>query len=388
MIINTGSPISPKVYFKINGVEVNYFSINKIVLELDVNKHDVLTFTMNGIPPRAITDYIGAAVDVSVGSGFGRRQSFCGYVMYVEPEYDSAAPVVNSSVFHTAKIVCFGASLTMKGAKQRIWKNTTIYKVANELADTYGFSLECIKDDYVIPRIVQATESDWEFLVRICETYGYSVTVHGTHMAIWDPFKAIGHRRSYEKLIPASSYSGPKPGSITSMHGTFGQLTPDGESYKYQITSIDANGAVVTTVDNYTNPSSSFSGKATEPTYISKVAESAVSVAEAEKFIGAIKRKNFPFNAHVRVSAGAGNVPGGVVELAGYNSNFEGMWYIKSVKHTIVSGDYFTDMSISKDYNTSNEYLVPPTSLPQLQPDPMFVNNQWKSSLKKVTLYV
>lgn len=388
MIINGTGPLAPKVYFRINEVEVNYFSIGKIELELNINKHDILTFTMSGIPPKAITDYIGAAVDFSLNSGSGRRQDFKGYVMYVEPEYEHKAPVVNASVFHTAKIVCFGASIVMKGAKQKVWKETTIYKIASELSDDHGFSVDCIKDEFTIPRIVQATESDWEFLVRVCNTYGYAMTVHGTHMSVWDPFKSIGYRRSFERLLASSSYSGPAPGSILSMHGTFGQLTPDGESYKYQITTMDSTGVVISVLDDYSSSDNSFSGLAQEPMYVSRVPESATSAAEAEKLIGAIKRKNFPFNATVKIVAGAGMVPGGIVEVAGYNSNFEGLWYIRGVKHNITTAEYNTDLYISKDYNTSNDYIVPPTSLPELPPDSIFINNKWRASVKKVKLYV
>lgn len=388
MIINSGGPLSPKVSFTINNVEVNYFSINQVFLELDVNKHDVLTIIMNGIPPKAVTDYVGAAVEFSLSSGPGRNQVFKGYVLYVEPEYSVGAPVANSSVLHTAKIVCFGASLVMKGAKQRVWDSVNIYKLAQEMASKYNFSLECIKDDYQIPRIAQPTESDWEFMVRVCETYGYSMTVHGTHMAIWDPFKAIGHRRSYERLVPVNAYLGASPGAIVKMHGTFGELTPDGESYKYHIASFDSTGAVINTFDKYNSSQNSWSGMATEPKYTSTVSESAVSVGEAEKMIGAIKRRNFPFNVSLTVSAGAGIVPGGVVEITGYKSNFEGLWYVKSVCHTITGSSYNTELQVSKDYNTTNQFVVPPTELSIDPPESVLIGDTWRAKQNRVTLYV
>lgn len=386
MIIQSGNPLSPKVNFEINGVEVNYFSINQITLDIEEGKHDTLTFVMSGIPHKAITDYEGAAVRFSLSSGPGRTQTFNGYVMYVEPQHSVDAPMVNGSVFYTAKIVCFGASVSMKTVRQTIWENTTIYKIGQDIAKLYKFSIDVIKDDFIIPRVVQASESDWEFLRRICSTYGYSFSVHGTHIHIWDPFKATGRRPSYERLVPASAVVDAVPGSILKLTGTFGSLTVDGSSYRYELTSFDNAGNITTNRDS--NSIKAWSGVDESPKYSTIIAESAVSIGEAQKIIDGKRRHTFPFNARVQLMAGAGIVPGGIVEILGYNSGVDGLWYVKSVCHNIGGTSYTTDIEIGKDHNTQGTYVVTPTKLAESPPEAVLLDNSWKSSKGRAVLYV
>jgi hypothetical protein len=388
MIINSGSLLSPRVYLEIGNVEVNYFSVAQIELDLCVNQHDTLTILMNGIPSKAITDYVNAPVRFSINSGPGRTHEFVGYILYVEPEYSSSAPIVNQTMFYSAKIVCFGASVSMKSTRSRVWGATTIYKIAQEIAARYRFSLSVIRDEFVIRNAVQANESDWEFLVRLCETYGYSMTVHGTHMRIWDPFKAIGRRASFERLVPQNEYAGPTPGAILNLKGTFGYLTPDGESYKYRVSSIDDNGSITIVSDPESGPVPSWSGYGETPQYISTLVDSAMSIGEGQKLIEAERKKNFAFNAHVQISAGAGIIPGGIVSVEGYEANFEGLWYVRDVKHSMGGSSYSTELLISRDYNTSGEFLVPPTTLEDLAPEASYVDNGWVASKQTVELYV
>lgn len=388
MIFNSGSNLSPKVFLRIGNVEVDYARITGVELDLCVNEHDLLTIRMNGIPSKAITDYISAPIEFTLSSGPGRSQNFYGYVLYVEPEYSSSSPIVNEAMFYTAKIVCFGASVSMKNTTSRVWGSTTIYRVAQELAEKYEFSLSCIKDPFVIPNLVQSNESDWEMLVRVCETYGYSMTTHGTHLNIWDPFRSIGRRQSYEALIPQNAYSGPIPGGILEFKGTFGQLTPEGESYRYEVTSLDDAGRIVTVSEAGMDTVPSWSGYATPSAYTSNLSANPSSVEEAEKIIEAERKKNFPFNAEVRISAGAGVIPGGVVTVNGYESNFEGVWYVTKVKHTIGGSSYYTDLLVSRDYNLTESFFVTPTTLAETPPESQYRDNKWVTTQQKVDLYV
>lgn len=385
MIVQSGNPLSPKVSFSLNGVEVNYHHINQVTLDLAENKHDVLTFIMAGIPHKAITDYEGAAVRFTISSGQGRTQSFNGYVLYVEPEHAIDAPLVSGSAFYTAKIVCFGASVAMKTVRQRVFENTTIYRLGQEIAKNYKFSIDVLKDEFVIPRAVQASESDWEFLRKVCDKYGYSFSVHGTHLHIWDPFKAIGRRPSYEILTPVTAISTAVPGSILKLKGSFGTLTVDGSSYRYQLTSVDNAGTMFNNADS--DSITAWSGIQESPKFSTIISESSTSVAEAQKIIGAKRRRKFPYNVSAEVMAGAGIVPGGIVELAGYRSGIDGLWYVRSVRHNIGGTTYTTELEISKDKNTSSLFAVPPTQLAELPPDPVFVNESWQSSKPRAVLY-
>lgn len=385
MIIQSSNPLSPKVSFSLNNVEVDYQSILEVSLELGENKHDVLTFTIGGIPHKAITDYEGAAVQFRISSGQGRTQAFNGYVMYVEPFHAIDAPLINGSVFYTAKVVCFGASVSMKTVRQRVFENTKIYKIVQEIAKNYKFSVDVLRDEFVIPRAVQASESDWEFLNKLCKLYGYSFTVHGTHLRVWDPFQAVDIRPSYEVLTPATAIADGVPGSILKMTGTFGDLTVDGSSYRYQLTSFDNSGVMFTNSEK--GEITTWSGTRETPKYSTILSESSLSVAEARKTIDAKRRNVFPYNAKVEVLSGAGIVPGGVVELSGYKSNIDGLWYVRSVRHNIGGTTYTTELEIGKDKNTSTLYGSPPTKIAPTPPDPVFIDNSWRASEERVNIY-
>jgi len=387
MIISSGNPLSPKTYIALHAVEVDYHSIQQVTIDLCINKHDMVVLKLAGIPANYITDYIDAPVRVTLSSGPGRYQDFCGRVLYVEPESDSRAPIVNKSPFQTVRLVCFGASMSMMGAKSKLWENVSIKSIAEQLCDTYRFSLDVIDDNFVLPRLMQKGESDWAFLVRICEKYGYSVTVHGTHMHIWDPFKAIGRRPSYEELTSVSSNVAAAPGNILSFKGTFGYVTPQGYSTNYEISSLDSDG-LSHSVSSTSFGAESWSGIDHPSKFNNIVVEAAQTVEEAAKIIGAKERRTFPFNASVEISAGSGIVPGGVVKVTGYNSHFDGLWYVRDVKHTIGGSSYFTKLEISRDFNTSESFVIPPTQLAQAAPEPSFVAGEWRASSERVNAYV
>jgi len=388
VIVHSGNPLSPKVVVKINDVEVNYKSIIKVVIDLSANKHDVVSLHVAGIPPKAITDYIDAAVSVTVTLGPGRTAEFRGYVLYLEPESISGASIVNSSPFQLTRIVCFGASVNMKSTKTRVWENVSVVTIAKDMAETYGFSLDVIDDGFKLPRVVQTKQSDWEFLNTFCSTYGYSISVNGTHMHIWDPFKAIGRRPSYEILTAPISSSTPSPGTILKFNGTFGYLTPEGVSWNYSVDSIDGNGTIHTSVGDHTDPEFSWSGVGHVSKYSSALRSSALSVDEGQKLVAAEIRKKLPFNAVVEANSTIGTVPGGIVNIEGYKTNFEGLWYVKTVKHTIGGASCVTTLNIARDFNVTSEYIVPPTQLADNPPESKYVNNRWQSSVERVVTYV
>ena len=99
MIAKSTNPLSPDVNILLNEVEVDYTSIMGFTMLLDEGKHDMCTIRMSGIQPKHITDYINAAVRVSISNGNGRRQEFCGYVAFVEPTSTTRSGLVNRSPF-------------------------------------------------------------------------------------------------------------------------------------------------------------------------------------------------------------------------------------------------------------------------------------------------
>jgi phage protein D len=387
MIIKTNSGLSPDVVITISGVEVDYAAINKITLSLDENKHDICTISIAGLAPKSITDYIDAPVRVFISTGPGREQEFCGYVVYVEPGSNSQAGLVNNSPFQVSNVVCLGTSVSMKGSKNKVWESTSLPIIAQTLAYNYGYSLDVYKDTFEFPRLVQSSESDWAFLLKVCEMYGMRVTVHGTHMHIWDPFKALGRLSSFNKLYTSRSTLDNVPGSILKFTGTFGYLSPEGMSTNFKTASLDRYGTIVE-VTSASQKDHSWSGNGHSSKFMNEINTTTQTVEEASRKMKEYNRKYFAFNASVQIVGGSGVVPGGVVEVRDYNSNFDGYWYVHSVQHTIGGSQYLTDLKIARDYNTVDEYVIPTVSTVNSPPDPVLINNSWRTSRSMVTLYV
>lgn len=388
MIIKSNNQVSPDVSVEIDGASVDYRSIHSIVINIEENKHDVLTININGIQPHAITDYIDSAVRVYVSLGPGRSYEFCGYVLYVEPESVSSSSVVNNSIFQKAKVVCFGASVSMKSTKTKVWNNASTVSISKTIAEDHGFSLDVIKDSFVIPQIVQTKQSDWEFMSEFCKKYGYSMTVHGTHMRVWDINKALGRMQSFEILSAPTKVASLQPGSILKLHGTFGYLTPEGESSNYSVESIDNNGQILKTTGNYENSNLMWSGVGRPTRFSSSLMVSSNSPHESEKIIEANFKRKLPFNATVYTVAALGTIPGGVILLTGYNAKFEGYWYVRSVEHEIIGSNCATKLYISKDFNLTNTAVMPASEISKDPPSSRFVNKTWKAEIEKVEVYV
>ncbi len=388
MIFKSSNPLSPTVTITFDGVSVDYKTIHSIHLSFKENKHDIAVITFNGLPPKAITDYIDAAVEITASVGPGRASEFRGYVTYVEPESITYSSVINNSVFQKVKVVCFGASIAMKNTVTRVWENVTTVSLATTLADKYSFSLEVIKDQFVLPKIVQTKQSDWEFITSFCHKYGYSISVNGTHMRLWDSQKALGRQQSIEVLSTPNSLNKLQPGSILGFSGTFGYLSPEGKSWNYSVESIDNTGVVSKTTGKTNDSSLMWSGIGRPTKYNSSLVTSSNSIYESEKIIEANFKNYLPFNARVETAAVLGTVPGGVVLLDGYKSNFEGYWYVRSVDHEILGSNCISKLHISKDFNVSNNAVIPASESPSEVPESRYINGSWKASVERVDVYV
>jgi len=387
MIVKTSNPLSPDVAIRFDGVEVDYTSVASFTLNLDEGQHDTCVIEMRGMHPKAITDYINAPVRVTLSSGEYRKQEFCGYVMYVEPTSVTRDGLVNGSPFQNAKIVCFGTSVTMRGGKTRVWEDTSISVLAQHMANTYRFSLDSPKDAYTFPRLVQKEESDWQFLTRAAAEYGYRVTVHGTHMHIWDQTKALGRKASYNVLTTMRKQLDAVPGMILRFEGSFGYVTPDGYATSYKTTIMDKDGVTVN-VSSRDLPEHTISGYPANSKYESSVHEPLHTVEEGRRLLEKYNKKSFPFNAIVEVTAGAGIVPGGVVSIDEYNSNFDGLWYVRSVSHEVGGSSYISRLKIARDFTLNKEYRILPVEPLKQPPAPVFINGSWMSESPRVYRYV
>jgi len=383
VIVKKPYGVSSDIEVTIDGSEVSYTSINSVELHLEENMHDMLVLVVTGIPPKAITDYYGKAVSFRMISGRTTSHEFLGYVEDVRPYSFTGFGLINNSPFQETRIVCMGASYNMRGSTSRVWRNFRISDIARDMCDKYKFSLDVPKDDLYIDNVAQTNESDWQFLTRYCTHFGYSVTVHSTHMHVFDPYNALSRQNSVHVLETLKSAKGdptPRPGQILKFEGSFSRRHADGH-YKETIVSVlkedNSLGELSSsTVDLRTN------GMARYPNRVSSYSD---NFAEARRRISAVSKEKYDYYADVQVLGIANCVPGGIVEVGDYSSDFDGFWYVQKVSHTLDSDKFITDLQIAKNLNT--ELIFNNTKKFQNPPSATYRNGVWMTTEKRVNEY-
>ena len=368
----------------INNMQVLYNSVLEYDLSLSENKHDLLVITMTGISPKAVTDYIGAPVKFFMGSSNGRSQTFNGYISYTEPFSNNRDGFVNKSPIQLTKLYCVGASFVMKEVRSKVWDYPTLTDVVNDIASRYRFSIDYPTDAYQPIRLVQATESDWSFLNKVCKTFGLSFTLHGTHLHIWDRSKATGRMSSYHVATTSSKTQANQPFSVLNFEATLGRISSSVNASKSVVTVLDNQNNVHTVTSDSTdyNPGNSLPKLFKKPLYYS-----ANSLEEGLKIVDSNDKSNYIYNATIRVMYGAGAVPGGLIDLKGYSSDFDGLWYITDVKHLVKSENYVTELLVIKDSKYEDKPTITLTKRFSNPPTSFLLNDNWVAETSEVMQY-
>lgn len=385
MILKKAHGLSPDLSIAIDGVEVDRRSIYGLELLYEESKHDFALIKMAGLPPDAATEYQNAGVRIVLSTGALYTTTFCGYVTEVHTNSQSAKGLMNNSPLQEATLVCLGASYNMRGSRSKVWNYHSLSDVARSLAARYAFSLETPLYTYSYASISQTDESDWQFLCRYAKQLGYEVNVHGTDMHVYDPYAALSRGVSYNYLNTLLSTRGnptSRPGQILEFSGDFGERFPDG---KYKNTVV-----TVTTDDNRLyDVTSRDIGAVTNggPRYSDRIPDHADSYAEAVNAIDQHRKRSAKYDlaASARVTGVANCKPGGVVEVSGFNGEFDGFWYVSSVRHHVHTDAYYSDLSLLR--NKDSQLLESGVQGVGTASTPIYTNGAWAAKRRRVKEY-
>jgi hypothetical protein len=387
MIYKTTSPLSPEITILIDGVSVNYQAIYGAELILEENKHDFLVLNMTGVPPERLLEYIDAPIYFVLNSGTGRVNTFTGYVSNIEPVNSSSGGFVNGSPFQEVRVYCIGTSYLMKGTKSARWSPPTLKHVVQTLAKRYELSADIPVDSYSLNDISQIAESDWAFLVKVVDRYGYKVTIHGTHIHVWDIYGATGRVTSYHDLVAPSVFAGAQPGTILSFTGTFGSLSASGGASATSTSFLDNQGRTLH-VSSKDLRNDSYLGTKRVSDFEDFISVSASSFQEAQREVARVEKDDMPFDADVVVAAGGGILPGGIVSIMNYGTEFDGRWYVKYVRHEVHQNHYITHLRLCKDGVYEANLNRATVSRLTSAPEPKVIERQWVATRRRITEYV
>jgi hypothetical protein len=370
-------------------MSVDYSSIASVSVDLSENAHDMAVLTFSGLIPKAITDYVGAPVYISIATSPSQVCSFYGYVAYTAPESFTRRGLINNSPFQTTRVVCFGASYDMKAQKNRAWNGITLPVLVNTLAQEYNYSYSIPEDNFTWTRLIQTKQSDWEILTTAVDALGYDISLNGTHIHVYDSYRAISRKLPYVELKTVRGASGSPqyiPGSIMEFEGTFGDVTPEGTSSNYELVGVDNAGNVVTSgeTDEWTQL-----GEKVNSRFNHELSVNTSSIDMLKRIAKSIHKNYFPYNATATVTGTVDPQPGSVAKVDNYDSAFDGYWVVKKVKHTVTRSNFVSELKLATDSTNISPPVVPPGSAYQSPPAPRLnANNRWESSKEYNNVYI
>jgi len=389
MIFKSASQLSPNVEVSIDNVPVNYMTLQQITVEEKENMHNLAILEFAGMNTELIHEYLNVPITFSIELTGKDIFSFYGYITFVEPISVTHDGVINKSPFQNTRVYCFGSSYQMKSTYSRIWENITISEIATQIAEKYKFSVSVPNNSYRFPRLVQTSQSDWKFLTKASELLGYSVLMDGTHIRIWDPYEALYQNVSYSMLLTIRGSRGsvqPQPGQILKFEGRIGAITTDGSRSSDTIHMLDKSGQLLS-VSNAENFESSGLATGFESQFNNVLSINADSFDTANRLVTGTLRKKFPMRASLEVVSDPSIKPGGVVSINEYNTEFDGFWYVTSVRHELLQSHMRTYLELARDglgkvataKKVASTYVIPP--------EPALIGTTWVSSRNYTHVY-
>lgn len=389
MIFKSASPLSPIVDITIDNVPTNYLQVQRIVVEEEENKHTMVVVDFSGMSPDIITDYIDKPIKVTINFDGISGVDFVGYIVFLEPTSVTKYGLVNNSPFQITRMYCMGASYVMKSKKSRSWDNMTISDIATTIADNYKLSVSVPSDTYRFLRLTQTNQSDWSFLVETSKKLGYSVSVTGTHIHIWDPYTLLSRNISYSVLRNINGSGGdvtPSSGQILRFEGRIGAVTSMATRAPDIIHMLDKDGNLISLSSSLTEEVSGF-GDPLESRFTNTINTSVDNYEMGKKLVSGALRQKFSNSATVTITGTPEIRPGGIVKITKYNSKLDGFWYVTSAKHEITKSELVSTINIATDstgvdvptYNRAEVYTEPPRA--------SLLDGSWVSSTHSVNIY-
>lgn len=381
---NEGVALDVQIY---SGI-VSQSTIVSVEVCYTENKHDMATITYAGFPEFAITAYKGLPVYITFGNNEANKKQFYGYVAYVDAGAYSRMGAVNNSQIQEAKVVCIGTSYELKQISNSSFRNITLSKLVKTIARKYNMSYSVPKVSTVIPSVIQQNQSDWELLVSECNKFGYNVTVSNSHINIYDPFSDYFKNYPVTALEATGKGSTGKtrtPGTIMEFKGTFGDVTPYGNSHTYDVNTLDKKGKTITTSSK--SLENAKIGKKVTNRFNHNITTQSSSREHLKQVVKGYNLNSFPFHADVTVSGIVTPVPGSFVKINNYDSKFNGYWVVENVEHLINTDHYITKLRIKTDSTIDEPALQQSGPHYKGTPKPILNNYVWVTEREMAYVY-
>ena len=167
--------------------------------------------------------------------------------------------------------------------------------------------------------------------------------------------------------------------------GTFGDITPDGDSYNYLLKTLTANGKTIQ--NSSTTAETSGLGKPVAGRFTQEITLQATSINALKQFTQGYIKNSIPFHADLVVSGISTLRPGSIVKIEKYNSEFDGYWVVQDARHAINAESYMTYLHIKTD-STNALPLAPKSGKAFVTPPKATLQNKtWVTAQEVAYVY-
>lgn len=247
------------------------------------------------------------------------RRFYCGF--FILDDFSFSGPPAAGSI---SAVSVPADSSFRETQRSKTWEEVTIKEIAQEIAGRAGVALQWdVEEEFALQCVEQSNATDCDFLMSLCETYGYAMKVYAWKIVIFD-------REAY-KAKPAARRISAK----------------DLESWSWK----------TTMAGTYTGGEYTYSDPATEEEIVAKIGAgprilkqsgSADSQADAERKIkAAVASANHGATTmSVTIMGDPGLTASQCVEITGLGK-LSGKYYIDSAASKL-GGGYTMDLELSR----------------------------------------
>ena len=389
MITTNLSPLGIQWSLSIDNAPVASHTIQKISMSFTENQHDMAIVEMVGVPSEFVLSYVDKPIVLNLSVLGNRECTMYGYVSHVEAVSHTHEGLVNGSAFQLLKVICFGSSYILRSKQTKVWNDVTLKDIVSAIANKNKIGYSIPINTYRFKRLVQTESSSWQFIVNTAKQLGYSTTLSNNHLHIWDKRTASARQPSYAILegtkITRKKYN-PRPGVIVTFNPLIGNNTPVGNMNDISISYMDELGNISKVSNTDIDLTAGF-GTTEQTRFSDELAVSAISFENAKNLLSAKKNYNHAYNCEATVLGDPSIKVGGIVQVLGYDDNFEGYWYVQSVSHELFSETLLTHLKLTKDGNNNDMPKFPSVQKYSDIPSPVLIDNKWSMKTEYANVY-
>lgn len=319
---------------------------NEITLEQKRDNHDILTLSFSNFTPVMLKGLkTQSPVQVSWRTSNGIKGTFFGVVYGIKRTH-------TIQTHKEVEIMCLGLTFLMKESRSGVWSNKTIDYVVNLIAKRNGLKAVVSGHPARYSQITQQGETDWEFLIRLAEMSGYTISIKEKTIlfksideVISDSLDEMPILYQEQSFIPAFSSSEEQTlDRISPLEGDYLE-SPDFPHNSFKITrGVDPIKAQTFTSNESPKNKKQTRVKKSDPIFTEELTSSVSNTKEFSQSVAKAKAAKSRFNmpANFQSQGDPRISPNSLVEVQGVEmGDADGYWLVHQVTHQISSnGSY------------------------------------------------